>query len=73
MREKYYVALSNINGYHWEIFQARPDQATAEQTGYVAVGEGYDTQAEALEMAHYLNAVMFNLATYGLSVVHGGE
>lgn len=67
-REKFFIGLTSNGGFHWEIFQARPDQATAEQTGYIAVGEGFENQDEATELRNYLNAVMFNLATVGLDL-----
>lgn len=59
--EKFYIALTENNGYHWVTFQARPDQATAEQTGFLAVGLGFDTQEEAEAIARMLNYSMFGL------------
>lgn len=54
--EQVYVALSNTNGFKWVTFQAREQDATAEQTGYVAVTQGFGTAAEAEELAASLNA-----------------
>lgn len=58
-KEKYYIALNETNGYRWTVFQSRPDQATAEQTGFVAVGEGFEKSDDAWEKVKILNSVMF--------------
>lgn len=62
-REKYFVALTDSNGYHWVTFRAYPHEATADQTGFVAVGQSFETKAAAEEKAAELNWTMFKLDT----------
>lgn len=53
--ERFYVALTDNNGYEWIVFQSRPEQATADETGFVAVGNSFDTVEEAEDARKSLN------------------
>lgn len=59
--EKYYVGLISNMGYEWQLFKVRPNQATAEETGYVAVTEGFEAHADAEELMNTLNYNMFQI------------
>ena len=53
--EQMYVGLTWHAGYHWEVFQARPEDATAAKTIYVAVTDGFPNRSEAEALAEQLN------------------
>jgi hypothetical protein len=59
-KEQIYVALTDNNGYHWTLFTARPDQASAEKTGFIAVTEGFENLEDARALRDKLN-LMFGI------------
>lgn len=56
--EMVYVGLSDMNGYQWVPFQARPEDATPAVTGYIAVTKGFGLYSEAEELIEVLNRML---------------
>lgn len=60
-KEYFWVALTDSNGIHWTTFQARKDQANAQDTGFIAVGEGFESQEDAESLVKQLNYRCFRI------------
>lgn len=59
--EKYFTALSNGDGcgFQWVTFLSNPVNATADETGFLAIGQSFDNKTDAESVAKHLNEVMF--------------
>ena len=58
--DRYYTALTNSNGLKWITFESHPNEASADDSGFIAVGRSFKELKDAMEAAENLNR-MFNI------------
>ena len=61
MKERYFVALSDPNGFRWVTFLCDPAHVSADETGFITVGESFDNAADAQAKADALNYAIFRI------------